>query len=45
MTNISEESLDRFKKICEEQGIKYDSEAEYQEAANNIVGFFDVLHP
>lgn len=43
MTNISEESLDRFKKICEDQGIKYDSEAEYREAANNIVGFFDVL--
>lgn len=40
---ISEKHLKEFKAICEEKGITYETEAEYRDAANNLVGFFDIL--
>lgn len=41
--DISDKRLKEFKEICEKEGIKYETEAEYKEAAQNLVGFFDVL--
>lgn len=41
--DISDKHLKEFKEICEKEGIKYETEAEYKEAAQNLVGFFDVL--
>ena len=43
MANISSKSLAKFKKLCNEHGIKYDTDAEYREAANNLLGYFEVL--
>lgn len=43
MVNITDKDLVEFKKLCEKQGIKYDSEQKYREALHNLVGFFDVL--
>jgi len=40
---ISEKHLKEFKAICEEKGITYETEAEYRDAANNLVGFLDIL--
>lgn len=40
---LSEKHLKEFKVLCDEKGIKYETEAEYEEAARNLVGFVDVL--
>lgn len=40
---VSEKYLKDFKKMCDEKDIKYETEAEYEEAARNLVGFVDVL--
>jgi hypothetical protein len=40
---VSDKYLKEFKVLCEEKGIKYETEAEYEEAARNLVGFVDVL--
>lgn len=40
---ISDKYLTDFKKLCDEKGIKYETEAEYHEAASNLVGFVDLL--
>lgn len=40
---ISEKRLDEFTAISKKEGIKYKTRAEALEAANNLVGFFDVL--
>lgn len=41
--NISDKSLKEFKEICDKEGIKYESEAEYRDAAQNLFGLFDLL--
>lgn len=41
--NISDESLAEFKKISDEKGIKYESELEMKESAQNLVGLVDLL--
>ncbi|MCB9839480.1 hypothetical protein H6794_01365 [Candidatus Nomurabacteria bacterium] len=40
---VSEKYLKDFKKTCDEKGIKYETEAEYEEAARNLVSFVDIL--
>lgn len=40
---ISDEHLAEFKKLCEEKGIKYETEYEYEQAARNLVDFVGVL--
>lgn len=40
---ISDEHLAEFKKLCEEKGIKYETEYEYEQAARNLVDFVSVL--
>lgn len=40
---ISDKSLDEFIALSEKEGIKYKTRVEAQEAASNLVGFFDVL--
>lgn len=41
--NISDKSLKEFKELCEKEGIKYETEAEYKSAAQNLVGFVGTL--
>lgn len=41
--NISDKSLKEFKELCEKEGIKYETEAEYRSAANNLVNLVDLL--
>ena len=40
---ISEERLAEFKKLCEEKGIKYETDAEYERSAQHLVDFVKVL--
>lgn len=40
---ISDKHLKEFKELCDKKGIKYESEAEYEAAARNLVDFFDLL--
>jgi len=40
---VSEKYLKDFKKTCDEKGIKYETDAEYEEAARNLVSFVDLL--
>lgn len=40
---VSEKYLKNFKKTCDEKGIKYETEAEYEEAARNLVSFVELL--
>lgn len=35
----TEEDIKKFKAICEKEGIKYDTEAEYRDAAQNLLNF------
>ena len=44
MASISEKSLAEFKKICDDKGIKYDTEAEYRDSAQNLLNFFELLY-
>lgn len=41
--NVSDKSLKEFKELCEKEGIKYETEAEYRSAANNLVNLVDLL--
>lgn len=41
--DISDESLAEFKKISDEKGIKYESELEMKQSAQNLVGLVDLL--
>lgn len=34
---LSDEMFQEFKKHCEKEGIKYDTDADYREAANNLL--------
>lgn len=36
--------IEKFKKICEDQGIEYDTEAEYRDAAQNLLNFYGLLY-
>lgn len=40
---ISDKYMAEFKALCEEKGIKYETEAEYREAAQNLLGYVDTL--
>lgn len=40
---ISDEHLAEFKKLCEEKGIKYETDAEYERSARHLVDFVKVL--
>lgn len=40
---VSEKYLKDFKDMCDKKGIKYETEAEYEEAARNLVSFVDLL--
>jgi len=44
MVHLSEESYAEFKSICDKEGIHYDTEAEYREAAQNLLSLFEVLY-
>jgi len=37
--DISDKSLKEFKELCEKEGIKYETEAEYKSTAQKLVGF------
>lgn len=41
--NVSDKSFKEFKVLCEKEGIKYETEAEYRSAANNLVNLVDLL--
>lgn len=41
--DISEKHMSEFKALCEEKGIKYETDAEYRESMYNLVGFVDTL--
>lgn len=41
--NVSDKSLKEFKELCEKEGIKYKTEEEYRNAANNLVNFVGIL--
>jgi hypothetical protein len=40
---VSEKYLKEFKQLCDKKGIKYDTEAEYRDAAQNLLGFVGLL--
>lgn len=40
---VSDKYLAEFKELCDKKGIKYETEAEYEQSARNLVGFMDVL--
>lgn len=40
---ISDKHFAEFKAICEKEGIKYETEAEYRDAAQNLIGLVDIL--
>lgn len=41
--NLSEKELKEWKENFAKDGIVYETDDEYREAVNNLVGFFDVL--
>ena len=43
MPMLSDKSYKEFKEICDKEGIKYDSELEMQQSADNLVRFVDTL--
>jgi len=40
---ISDKSLEGFKEICEKKGIKYETEQEYRDSAQNLVNYVGTL--
>jgi hypothetical protein len=40
---VSDKYLASFKKLCDEKGIKYETDAEYRDSARNLLGFVDTL--
>lgn len=40
---VSDKYLASFKELCEEKGIKYETDEEYRDAARNLLGFVDTL--
>ncbi len=44
MVKISDERLDEFIELSTEKNIEYKDRQEAYEAANNLVGFFELLH-
>lgn len=43
MRDMIDEELNRWKETFAKDGIIYETDEEYKEAVNNLVGFFDVL--
>ena len=41
---ITEKEYQEFKRICDKQGIKYDTEEEYRESANNLIRFAELAY-
>lgn len=40
---VSDKYLAEFKELCDKKGIKYDTDAEYREAAYNLLNYFNTL--
>lgn len=40
---VSDKYLKEFKELCDKKDIKYETEAEYENAARNLVSFVDLL--
>lgn len=40
---IDDKSLAKWKATFAKDGIKYDTDDEYREAINNLIGFFEIL--
>lgn len=40
---IDEDALEKWKTTFAKDGIKYDSDEEYRDAIQNLVGFFEIL--
>ena len=43
MAEISEAHFKEFMRICNKEGIQYDTEAEYRDSARSLVGFVEAL--
>lgn len=43
MIELTDKQLDEWKETFANSGIKYETDDEYTEAVNNLIGFFDVL--
>ena len=41
--NVTDKSLKEFKELCEQKGIKYDTEEEYRQSANNLINLVGTL--
>lgn len=44
MVHLTEKEFSEFKKICDKEGIKYETEAEYRESANNLLRFVEISY-
>ena len=40
---LTDEAVESFKEICKKEGITYDSEDKYREAAHNLYGLYEML--
>lgn len=43
MVELTDGQLKRWKENFAKDGITYDTDEEYREAVNNLIGYFDVL--
>lgn len=43
MIELTDEQLKQWKEVFAKDGIVYESDDDYREAVNNLVGYFDVL--
>lgn len=43
MIELTNEQLKQWKEVFAKDGIVYESDDDYREAVNNLVGYFDVL--
>jgi len=43
MTELTTTQLNKWKETFAKDGIVYDTDEDYREAVNNLVGYFDVL--
>lgn len=43
MVELTDEQLKKWKETFAKDGIIYETDEEYREAVNNLIGYFDVL--
>src|SRR5690348_15377195 len=43
MAKLSRKHYRKFKEICDKEGIRYGSELEMKESADNLINFFEIL--